>query len=309
MLSFDRATGLLVAEPGVTFGALFDTFLPRASCRRSRRVPVLPPSAAVSPTTCTARTTTSRAASATTSNGSICCLPSGESRRLTRADPEPALPGDPRRPGADRADRARLRCASCECLRNALLVRKRRIRDLDEFLAAFKARSQADLRGRLDRRAGPRAAPRPRHSGDGGAGRAEPGPRRREIPPRAVRLSRRSLSAARPFARSMRVYRRHVPRRRRRGRRWPYAKFLFPLDALHDWNRIYGRRGFHQFQCLVPFEGGATALRRLLELHRAVGPRLLPGGAEVDGRARGRLSVVPRPGLHPGARLPECARQ
>ena len=45
----------------------------------------------------------------------------------------------------------------------------------------------------------------------------------------------------------------------------PYAKFLFPLDALHDWNRIYGRRGFHQFQCLVPFEGGAVTLRRMLE--------------------------------------------
>ena len=44
-----------------------------------------------------------------------------------------------------------------------------------------------------------------------------------------------------------------------------YANFLFPLDAIHEWNRIYGRRGFHQFQCVVPFEGGAAALRQLLE--------------------------------------------
>ena len=60
------------------------------------------------------------------------------------------------------------------------------------------------------------------------------------------------------------VYRRHVPAEGAEGT-MPYAKFLFPLDAIHEWNRIYGRRGFHQFQCLVPFEGGATALRQLLE--------------------------------------------
>jgi FAD/FMN-containing dehydrogenase len=44
----------------------------------------------------------------------------------------------------------------------------------------------------------------------------------------------------------------------------PYAKFFYPLDALRDWNRIYGRRGFHQFQNVVPFESGDAALRDLL---------------------------------------------
>ncbi len=44
------------------------------------------------------------------------------------------------------------------------------------------------------------------------------------------------------------------------------GRFLYPLDALLHWNRIYGRRGFYQFQCVVPFEGAAGALRDLLEL-------------------------------------------
>ncbi len=42
------------------------------------------------------------------------------------------------------------------------------------------------------------------------------------------------------------------------------ARFLYPLDAIHGWNRIYGARGFYQFQCVVPFENGAAALRELL---------------------------------------------
>jgi len=44
-----------------------------------------------------------------------------------------------------------------------------------------------------------------------------------------------------------------------------YENFLYPLDALRDWNRIYGVRGFHQFQNVVPFAAGPAALRELLE--------------------------------------------
>ncbi len=46
----------------------------------------------------------------------------------------------------------------------------------------------------------------------------------------------------------------------------PYGTFFYPLDALRDWNRIYGSRGFHQFQNVVPFASGPQALRELLEL-------------------------------------------
>ncbi|MBI1419016.1 MAG: FAD-binding protein [Limimaricola sp.] len=41
------------------------------------------------------------------------------------------------------------------------------------------------------------------------------------------------------------------------------ADFFFPLDRIHDWNRLYGKRGFHQFQCVVP-PAQKDALRDML---------------------------------------------
>ena len=87
-----------------------------------------------------------------------------------------------------------------------------------------------------------------------------------------------------------------------------YAKFLFPLDAIHEWNRIYGRRGFHQFQCLVPFEGGASALRRLLDSIAQSGRGSFLAVLKAMGERGAGYPVVPRPGLHTRAGLPERAR-
>jgi len=60
------------------------------------------------------------------------------------------------------------------------------------------------------------------------------------------------------------LYGTHLPRRRR-GPGNPDT-FFYPLDAIGHWNRLYGPRGFTQYQCVLPDEAGRGAARRFLEL-------------------------------------------
>ncbi|ANM30354.1 hypothetical protein ABI59_13395 [Acidobacteria bacterium Mor1] len=47
--------------------------------------------------------------------------------------------------------------------------------------------------------------------------------------------------------------------------------FFHPLDAISEWNRIYGPAGFTQYQCVLPTAAGPDAPRRFLELLTRLG--------------------------------------
>ena len=44
-----------------------------------------------------------------------------------------------------------------------------------------------------------------------------------------------------------------------------WDSYFYPLDALLGWNKIYGRRGFAQFQCVIPLAQAEQGLSELLK--------------------------------------------
>lgn len=50
-----------------------------------------------------------------------------------------------------------------------------------------------------------------------------------------------------------------------------YKTFFFPLDGIENWNRMYGKRGFFQYQCLLPNDLAQEGLERLLGICRKLG--------------------------------------
>ncbi|EGY29236.1 FAD linked oxidase [Candidatus Regiella insecticola 5.15] len=43
-----------------------------------------------------------------------------------------------------------------------------------------------------------------------------------------------------------------------------YSSFFYPLDNLLQWSRLYGPKGFYQYQCVVPFANGKAIIQAIL---------------------------------------------
>ena len=146
------------------------------------------------------------------------------------------------------------------CKGDIMTVTERRIENLGHFLEALDASQSTYTVGWIDATAQGEAL------GRGILEEAETGyglvPDAK--PSRAVPFNAPRWALASPVVRLFNAaYFRRVPERGRTSVK-PITEFFFPLDKLLEWNRLYGKRGFHQFQCVVPVSEAAV-LRLMLD--------------------------------------------
>jgi decaprenylphospho-beta-D-ribofuranose 2-oxidase len=128
-----------------------------------------------------------------------------------------------------------------------------------------------------------------------------PDERPREITRRRVFFTAPNALLNVPF---MRLYNALQFRRRSADARTTIVhpeRYFYPLDDIEDWNRLYGRRGFIQYQCLLPAAalttGGIAPLDSLLARMRELGGKPFLTVLKDFGEAGEGLLSFPAPGL------------
>ena len=76
-----------------------------------------------------------------------------------------------------------------------------------------------------------------------------------------------------------------------------YQPFFFPLDSINSWNRVYGKKGFFQYQCVIPPENSKVGAKEILRTIKKSNQNSYLGVLKDFGdiRSKGLLSF-PRPG-------------
>ncbi|MEY4510558.1 MAG: hypothetical protein RLZZ450_2680 [Pseudomonadota bacterium] len=75
-----------------------------------------------------------------------------------------------------------------------------------------------------------------------------------------------------------------------------YENFFYPLDMAAEWNRMYGRRGFAQYQFVLPFENSRPNLRNILMTILSAGELPLLNVLKRFGKESGGTLSFPREG-------------
>lgn len=82
-------------------------------------------------------------------------------------------------------------------------------------------------------------------------------------------------------------------RQARSTRRIAFEPFFYPLDAIHHWNRLYGKPGFVQYQFVLPRTAGVSGLREVLERIAQSGRGSFLAVLKVFGPANANLMSFP----------------
>ena len=263
LLDFDADTGVVTCESGVTLADLVETFLPAGWF-----LPVTPGTRFI------------------TVGGAIASDVHGKNHHVAGCFSEFVSALDLILPGGDvltcsRDENSELFHATCggmgltgvilsahirlmavksACIDTATIV----CRNLEESLNAFEEHRQAtysvawiDCLAR-GRQLGRSILFTGEHATGGGLAPAPPGSRPMPSLFPGAALNRFSMTLFN------RLYFQHNCRQEGR-RRVSLYPFFYPLDAIDGWNRMYGRQGFLQYQCVLPKETAAEGFHLLLD--------------------------------------------
>lgn len=146
------------------------------------------------------------------------------------------------------------------CIGGTMTVHEQRIDDLDGFFDAFETSTAPYQVGWIDMTASGVNLGR----GILEEGHPDDGPFAKPRNPRSVPFNMPGFAMSQPIVKAFNaLYRRRIPENGR-DRTRPLTDFFFPLDRILNWNRLYGKRGFHQFQCVLPDETAHETLPLML---------------------------------------------
>ncbi len=261
-IDFDSDTGVLEAEPGVTLGEILRVFAPKGW------MPAVLPGTGM---------TTLGGAIANDVHGKnhlragsfgqhveslMLMTADGRVQKISaESDPElfKATVGGVGQTGIITSARIQL----ARCPSTSMNVSERRINNLDDFLSAFSVSTRPFQVGWIDALADGESLGRgvleeaEFENASDAVMRDRPA---KSFPPVPASIATRP-QVVRLFNA---LYWRRVPEAGRKVSR-PLEKFFFPLDKISDWNRVYGKAGFHQFQCVVPEHDAGASLTEMLE--------------------------------------------
>lgn len=84
-------------------------------------------------------------------------------------------------------------------------------------------------------------------------------------PALSVPVNAPSMTISHPTVRTFNALHFRVKKAKSGPFRQHYSGFFYPLDAIGKWNRLYGARGFHQYQCVIPEREGVAPVRDMLD--------------------------------------------
>ncbi|WP_300518085.1 FAD-binding oxidoreductase [Aliiroseovarius sp.] len=264
ILSFDRQTGVLEAEAGLTIGALAHVTAPQGWLPA-----VMPGTGRATLGGCAAMDVHGKNHHVAGSFGQhvlSVTLMQGDRRVVATPNRNKSLFRATMGGLGQTGVIAQLKLQLKPCPGTVLEVRERRIECFEDFIRALDG-SQADyVVGWID------AAATGAHLGRGVLEEAQL--TRGDTPPRShsrkVPMDAPGFALSPPVVRLFNAaYYGRIPPGEGRARTRRIDDFFFPLDKIHDWNRLYGKRGFHQFQCVVPLDQVAALREILVEIAEA----------------------------------------